>query len=1144
MPADPGTFERIAILLADALSPLAARLQPERALNTLARLGLHLPNELLSPALRTALGSAATAAGQLPALVNSLIDSIEADEGGISIAGDAVVLAEKVATLIDASVTIGNALAALPSAPGISGPELDAFAAALPGRLLELVLLDYLQARQPTLTALLTLLGVIDFVHENAGSRDPAKPETEYPRLRIERIGDFVTSPDQLLADLYGWGQPGFQAPALLTRIADLLIGLGLPVTRTTTPGPNPRPAIELFLASIAGTPTGVNPPGLQAMLMLALGDGFDLVLPIGPGLDLEFRASGTASASTGVRIQPPANLTLIPPSGTVQGELAVGVARVPAPPEEAVTLIGVVGGSRLSAQRLSFAVKALFGWDSAAGQATGDFGLEGRIEGGRLVISLADADGFIGSIMSGFGLAADFDLGFGWTAGGGVYFTGSGGLEIQVPAHIQLGPIEIQALTVRIGIDGTGFPIDLTANIKGELGPVQAVVEQIGARALLSFPPGHDGNLGLADLSFAFRPPSGVGLSVDAGVVKGGGYLFIDAERGEYAGALELVFADFLAIRAIGLITTKNPDGSPGFSLLIVLSVEFGTGIQLGFGFTLIAVGGLVGLNRTMNLQALMEGVRSGAIESVMFPQDVVANAPRILSDLRRFFPVKQGTFLIGPMVKLGWGTPTLVSVAVGIIIEIPGNIAIVGVLKLALPDEDAALILLQVNFAGAIEFDKKRLYFFASIFDSRVLFMTIEGEMGLLVGWGDDANFVLSVGGFHPRFTPPPLPFPVPNRVAVTIVNTDYARIRVSGYFAVTSNTAQFGAHAELMFGFDDFGIEGHIGLDALFQFSPFYFIVEISASVSLRAFGVGLLSIHLQFALEGPSAWRARGSGSISILFFEISADFDITWGEATDTTLEPADVLPVLAAELALDQAWTAKLPAGANLLVSLRTLDQSEALVLHPVGTLQVRQRAVPLDLTIAKLGSKRAQDCNRFALGVAGGGLVRAADLDEQFAAAQFLNLDDAAKLSRPAYEPQHGGIELSVGGTAAGTARMTGRTVRYELVVIDNRFRRRAFRFQALPAALFDHFLGGAAITGSVFSAKAKSRLDPHGDAIVVTGETFAVASTATNAKVSATFSSHAAATDHLAGLIAADPNLAGSLHVLPGAELNGVPA
>ena len=66
------------------------------------------------------------------------------------------------------------------------------------------------------------------------------------------------------------------------------------------------------------------------------------------------------------------------------------------------------------------------------------------------------------------------------------------------------------------------------------------------------------------------------------------------------------------------------------------------------------------------------------------MFPQDVVANAPRIISDLRAIFPPQQGTFLIGPMAKLGWGEPTLVSLSLGVIIEIPpGDIAILGVLQ-----------------------------------------------------------------------------------------------------------------------------------------------------------------------------------------------------------------------------------------------------------------------------------------------------------------------------------------------------------------------------------------------------------------------------------------------------------------------------
>ena len=55
-------------------------------------------------------------------------------------------------------------------------------------------------------------------------------------------------------------------------------------------------------------------------------------------------------------------------------------------------------------------------------------------------------------------------------------------------------------------------------------------------------------------------------------------------------------------------------------------------------------------------------------------------------------------------------------------------------------------------MNFAGALEFNKQRMYFFASLYDSHILFITIEGEMGLLFAWGDNANFVR-----HRRRLPP---------------------------------------------------------------------------------------------------------------------------------------------------------------------------------------------------------------------------------------------------------------------------------------------------------------------------------------------------------------------------------------------------
>src|SRR4029079_3900287 len=113
--------------------------------------------------------------------------------------------------------------------------------------------------------------------------------------------------------------------------------------------------------------------------------------------------------------------------------------------------------------------------------------------------------------------------------------------------------------------------------------------------------------------------------------------------------------------------------------------------------------------------------GVRDGSLNSILFPTDIVANAGRIIGDLQRIFPPQDGHFLIGPMAKLGWGTPTLISLSLGLILDIPRPMfAVVGVLRMALPAEDVAILRLQVSFAGSVDFERGQLQFDASLFDS----------------------------------------------------------------------------------------------------------------------------------------------------------------------------------------------------------------------------------------------------------------------------------------------------------------------------------------------------------------------------------------------------------------------------------------
>src|SRR5262249_8573837 len=150
--------------------------------------------------------------------------------------------------------------------------------------------------------------------------------------------------------------------------------------------------------------------------------------------------------------------------------------------------------------------------------------------------------------------------------------------------------------------------------------------------------------------------------------------------------------------------------------------------------------------------------------LESILFPPDPLRNAQRIISDLRQAFPPKTGQFIFGPMFKLGWGTPTLVSLSVGLIIEVPDpvRIALLGILKVAIPQEHVPLIPLQVNFLGVLDFQKEMLSFDASLSDSRIVMFTLTGDMALRAVWGACANFLLTAGGFHPAYTPPPLALP----------------------------------------------------------------------------------------------------------------------------------------------------------------------------------------------------------------------------------------------------------------------------------------------------------------------------------------------------------------------------------------------
>jgi hypothetical protein len=354
--------------------------------------------------------------------------------------------------------------------------------------------------------------------------------------------------------------------------------------------------------------------------------------------------------------------------------------------------------------------------------------------------------------------------------------------------------------------------------------------------------------------------------------------------------------------------------------------------------------------------------------------------------------------------------------------VLELPApvRLIILGRLRALLPDEQAAVLRLQMDVLGVIDFDRREASADAVLVDSRLASFPLTGAMAMRIDWGANPSFLLAVGGFNPRFLPPP-GFPALDRVAVALGS----ELRLDGYLAVTSNTLQFGARLDLSLAAGGFSIAGFLAFDALMEQEPLSFVVDIAGSVAIKAGGHTLVSVTLKMTLSGPEPWHARGRASFSILFFDVTVSFDLTIGDAGTPALpQTVEVAPLLLAALRDARSWSAQLPTGGDALVTLRALPATTDILAHPHGTLQVRQRLVPLERTLDRFGGDVPTGARAFSIAGAtlGGAAAQADPLDDLFAPAQFSALTDDQKLSQPSFTPMVSGAAIGEHDVAFGS--------------------------------------------------------------------------------------------------------------------------
>jgi hypothetical protein len=1020
MADERGTLEVLADELGSALAALQDVLRVDGLSTLFLELGLDNPPAVGGDAqFVQKLTAAADQCSELDAALENLAQAVDADD--LTNVLEAVAHVTQAISKLTADLdTVATDLKRA-TVGAADADTIAAFAEQMIERLLEAAVVRYLEVVHPLVESILAVLTVVEVtplplppgpppVQGTSDGASVIEDEDQIVplaqrRLHLDRLGQLLQDPLAFLKTAYGWGDDSFDGKKLFAAISQFFDALG-PLSVIDESG-DAAGILSLFALSFAPT-TDVHPPGIDGLLHVDVPPSTDLVIAR-PSERWRFSLELADSFGEGLqmRLLPSADLAILPQQGILDGAARLRFLGESPEPQQPFVLFGQAGGSRLQALSIEVGFVANLKWDAGPGQARADVGFEAKAVEGTVVLDFSEADGFLKSILPEGGLTTTVNLNVTWSHQEGIRINGGVGLHTSIGLNWAVGPLHVE--TINLALEPTAQSIALAATLTGSvtIGPFTATVDGAGTAADFRF---ERGNLGPIDLNIGFRPPTGIGLSVDAGILAGGGFIRWDPASGRYSGVLDLR-AGQVDITALGLLDTKLPAGHGGYALLLALRATF-PAVQIGFGFALTGVGGLLALNRRVDVDGLRARLAAGTAGRVLALQDPVRNATALLADLDAVFPISPGITVVGPTAQLLWAG--LVHLDIGVFIELPGpaRVVLLGSAHAEIERDGRAYLSIRVDIVGVVDLREEMAAFDAVLIDSHLMgTLDLTGGAAFRLSWGPQQYAVLSLGGFNPAYHPEPLSFPA-TLAPIAMVHgkpSDDLYLRFEGYFAITSNTLQFGASVEVRIHSDPFTVHGSLGFDALIQFEPFHFQIDIRASVSVAYNSHTLAGLTLTGSLTGPGPVVLHAKVCIELLFFDICYSGTFTLGPSSPPPVPAvADLLDLLLAEVADPARLRA---AGApDPYVRLRPPDPSLTIpVVAPSGTLVWEQQRAPLDLLLTRVGGTPLPAPVQVSATSPG----TTAETD-WFAPGQFTDLTDDQALTRPAYERMTSGLRLA----------------------------------------------------------------------------------------------------------------------------------
>lgn len=670
----------------------------------------------------------------------------------------------------------------------------------------------------------------------------------------------------------------------------------------------------HLLVAAYAGQHTQVD---LGAVLRTILGDGF-------PEFELEIELKDALLAVGGARGQKPKFLFGL----DLKADLSL----------EELPLLGKADGSwlefGLENLRLLYASKA---WTEKEIKALnkqlpagiepipltkaeeGGAGAEGDAEKGKEEIEASNGADEADVFRKGFAVSAQLNVGGqlipimpGSGAEASAEPTSPGGGETTGASGEGLPSEQGSGQESGEPSAAAAFEIKKWFNIDKDIGPLH--LDRIGVR----FRDGAlwfmlDAALGIAILNvsvegLAFGSPldefaprfeiDGLGLEVQKGPLHiGGGFLRVptaDAEVFEFSGGALIRFKK-IGISALGSWLTL-PDGTTSFMLYALLDVPLGgppfffvTGLAAGFGIHRRLL--IPEIDQLGTFPLISDALDVGAAKSALqkaggrnFIKDKVAG-------LRRFMPASKGDYFFAVGVRFTsfklLDSFVLLTVQLGNHFEVN----LLGTSQLIAPPPETgkaidplakATLLVRAAFRPedgilSVEgrLDPKNSYILSKdchLQGGFALYTWFDGTSGKKNPHAGD--FVLTVGGYHPRYAVPKH-YPTVPRLGFNWKVDRRLSLKGGIYFALTTNALMAGGSLEADYRDDHLHAWFRFRADFLIAWNPFHYEAGIHLSMGV-AYELGLIHLKLELAVElevwGPE-FGGRAMLDLGILTIEV-------------------------------------------------------------------------------------------------------------------------------------------------------------------------------------------------------------------------------------------------------------------------------